>query len=482
MSRVKGVQEVRNSLLRRYHSLPPVLRSAAATVRGGYLRFWRYGRQTDRLCDAALARERWTPKEWQNWRVERLAKLLHRAATKVPYYREQWSERRRRGDKGSWEVLGNWPLLNKETLRENPLAFIAEDRSVSRMFHDHTSGTTGKSIDLWLTRETVQSWYALFEARCRLWNGVSRHDRWAIIGGQLIAPVRQDEPPFWVWNASLRQLYLSAYHLAPRHTASYVEALRQYRIRYLIGYPSALAALAREVLAQKLDAPHLDVVLTNGEPTVEEQRREIETAFKCTVRETYGMGEIVAGASECEEGRMHLWPEAGVLEVIAEDGKAATDGRGEFVCTGLLNADMPLIRYRVGDRGHVPPSGMPCGCGRTLPVLGAIDGRVDDVLYTSDGRVVVLGPGLGSVFKSRLPIQETQIIQEALDVIRVRYVPAYGFSEADGQSVVDRIRDRLGPVKVMLEEVDSIARSANGKSRAVICNLSLEERERVRRG
>ena len=25
--------------------------------------------------------------------------------------------------------------------------------------------------------------------------------------------------------------------------------------------------------------------------------------------------------------------------------------RGDLVCTGLLNKDMPLIRYRVGDRG-----------------------------------------------------------------------------------------------------------------------------------
>jgi phenylacetate-CoA ligase len=471
--------EMSDTLLKRYHELPPLLRSVAATARGAYLRAWRYGPRTEQLRDEALAREHWTPQEWRKWREDRLAYLLHGAATRVPYYREYWAERRRRGDSASWELLENWPLLDKETLRENPTAFIADNRSRLRMFHDHTSGTSGKSLDLWLSRETVQAWYALFEARCRYWNGVSRHDRWAILGGQLVASALQKDPPFWVWNAALHQLYLSAYHLAPRNARSYVDALRQYRIRYVVGYPSAIHSLAREVLAQSLRAPHLELVLTNAEPLRDQQRREIAEAFGCPVRDTYGMAEIVVAASECESGRMHLWPEVGELEVLGEK-KDTEDGQaGEFVCTGLLNADMPLIRYRVGDRGSVASCEISCSCGRTLPILDAIDGRVDDVLYTRDGRVV---GRLDPVFKSRLPIREAQIVQEALDLIRVRYIAAKGFSEADGQSLIERLQERMGPVKVVLEEVDSIARTANGKFRAVICNLSIEERERARTG
>jgi phenylacetate-CoA ligase len=468
---------VNEFLLRRYHRLPPLLRSAAATVRGGYLRAWRYGPRTDRLRDEALARESWTPQQWNSWRQERLSFLLHRAATKVPYYRDYWTDRRRRGDKAAWDILQNWPLLDKETLREKTVAFVADDRSRSRMFHDHTSGTTGKSLDVWLSRDTVQAWYALFEARCRYWNGVSRHDRWAIIGGQLVAPVHQDEPPFWVWNALLHQLYVSAYHLAPRNVGSYVDALYRYRIRYIVGYPSAIHALAREVLAQHRRAPRLEFVLTNAEPLLGHQRSEISEAFACPVRDTYGMAEIVAAASECRHGQMHLWPEAGELEILGDETGTYESRVGEFICTGLLNADMPLIRYRVGDRGVLGRSDLKCQCGRSLPVLSSIDGRVDDVLYTSDGRTV---GRLDPVFKSRLPIKEAQIVQDELDLIRVRYVPALGFSQAHGQSLIDRVRDRMGPVNVVLEEVDDITRTKSGKFRAVICNLSLEEQARAR--
>lgn len=467
---------MREILLNSYHALPPWLRSVAATVRGQYLRSWRYNSATERLRDEALAREQWSPSQWQVWQEERLSCVLHRSATRVPYYRDYWAERRRRGDRASWEVLQNWPLLEKETLRQRGSAFIADDCKASRMFHDHTSGTTGKPLDLWFSRGTVREWYALFEARCHQWYGVSRFDRWAIIGGQLVVPATQDAPPFWVWNAALRQLYLSAYHLAPAHIASYVDALWRYRVRYLLGYPSAMHALAREILAQGLKAPALQVALANAEPVLEQQRREIAEAFGCPVREAYGMAEIASAASECERGRMHLWPEVGELEVL-QGNDSVTNEPGEFVCTGLLNADMPLIRYRVGDRGTLAGRDSRCECGRTLPLLNAIEGRVDDALYTPDGRII---GRLDPVFKSRLRIQEAQIIQDALDSIRVRYVPSEGFGLADELSVINRVRDRMGPVNVVLERVDSIPRTPNGKFRAVICNLSSAERERIR--
>jgi phenylacetate-CoA ligase len=464
------------TVLRYYHVLPPAVRALAATVRGGYLRAWRYGPETQQLLDAALERDRWDPERWQRWEEERLAFVLHRAATRVPYYRDQWAARRRYGDRASWELLENWPILEKEPLRQDPQSFLADDRQRFRMFHEHTSGTTGTSIDLWFGRETLRAWYALYEARCRHWYGVSRHHRWAILGGQLVCPVRQDRPPFAVWNAALRQLYMSAYHIAPRNVGWYAEALRAHRIAYVLAYPSALCALARELLVQGIQVQGLIVVAVNAEPLYGYQRETIERAFGCPVRETYGMAEIVAAASECESGRLHLWPEAGHLEVIDEKRAARPEESGEFICTSLLNTDMPLVRYRVGDRGAKRAEAK-CPCGRRLPQLSFVEGRTDDVLYTADGRSV---GRLDPVFKSRLHIREAQIVQDSVDRLRVRYVAASGFRSVDGHAIVEGLRARMGAVTVTLEEVDSIPREANGKFRAVICNLTADERRSVR--
>ena len=465
-------------LMQIYQRLPGSFRSIPASLHGLRLRSSRYGPETDTLVNQALEREHWSPEQWKAWQEDRLGFVLNRAASSVPFYRELWADRFRRGDRTSAEELANWPILEKETLRKNPRAFVAEDCELSRMQHVRTSGTTGKSLELWRSQETERAWYALFEARCRQWYGLTRHDRWAILGGRLVTPVHLRRPPFWVWNAALNQLYMSSYHLAPDLVSHYLEALSHYRIKYLYGYTSALYELAQGVLSQGQSKLKVAVVLTNAEPVFGYQREVIEEAFQCPVRETYGMAEVVAAASECENGRMHLWPEVAEVEVVENNRTVNEDASGDLLCTGLLNSDMPLIRYRVGDRVSLAKANEACSCGRTLPILSAIEGRIDDVLYTSDGRRV---GRLDPVFKINLPIREAQIIQETLHRVRVCYVPHGEFTGAAARSITRQLQARLGKVQVDFEPVNEVPRTANGKFRAVVCNLTPELKESLRR-
>jgi phenylacetate-CoA ligase len=340
------------------------------------------------------------------------------------------------------------------------------------MYREHTSGTTGKPLNLWWSRPTVRAWYALFEARVRIWHGVSRRDNWAILGGQLVTPFHQNRPPFWVWNAASHQLYMSSYHLSPDYIPAYLEALRQYHVDYVLGYASSMYALAQAVLEKGLNAPPLRVAISNAEPLYEHQRKSIAQAFQCPVRDTYGMSEIACAASECHAGTLHIWPEVGIIEALHNDTEelVPTGQTGRFICTGLLNADMPLVRYEVGDHGALAAEveGSSCACGRTLPVLQKVEGRLDDVILTRDGRRV---GRLDPVFKTDLPIREAQIIQESLDSIRVRFVPAPEYTPRDGMTIGQRLQDRVGDMEIVLEPVERIPRSANGKFRAVICNL-----------
>lgn len=450
-----------------YHKMPAWSRSFAASLRGYYLNSWRYDKNTEKLVEEILERDFWSESEWRKWRENRLSFVLNRAATKVPFYREQWSKRRQSGDKSSWEYLENWEILEKQTLRKHSAEFVADDCRREKMYRDHTSGTTGTSLNLWSTAETIKLWYALFEARSRRWYGVSRRDRWAILGGQLIVPVQNRKPPFWVWNAGLNQLYLSSYHLAPDLINLYLQAIAKYRVTYILGYSSALYTLAQEALRQKRKDIQLKVAISNAEPLLDYQREAIGAAFNCPVRETYGMAEIVAAAGDCERGRLHQWLDVGIIETNSTGKGEAED----FICTGLVNADMPLIQYRVGDCGSF--SDEKCDCGRTLPLIEKIEGRSDDVLYTTDGRRV---GRLDPVFKNDLPVKEAQIIQKSLKKIVVRLIPTNEFNQQSAKNLSDRIRERMGDVEIILETVTEIPRTERGKFRAVICDLSLDER------
>ncbi|MEZ4517535.1 MAG: AMP-binding protein [Chloroflexota bacterium] len=457
-----------------YHRLPYPLKSLAAGLRGRYLSRWRYGPDAEQLVEETLARDEWTPQQWSAWQEDRLAFLLHRAATQVPFYRDIWQRRRAAGDRAAWDMLSNWPILTKDELREAPHAFLADDVNADDMYYEHTSGTTGKPLHIWQTRETVQQWFAIYEARARRWYGVSRHDRWAILGGQLVVPVTAERPPFWVWNGALNQLYLSAYHLAPQNIAVYLDALADHQVTFLLGYPSGMYRLAQAALDQGLSVPRLHVAIGNAEPLLNHQREAIAAAFGCPVRDTYGMAEIAAAAGECEQGQMHIWPEVGLVEVLSDtDDLPVPDGEpGRLIATGLLNADMPLIRYETGDRvALMPDNGVPCTCGRALPRLQSLEGRMDDVVITPDGRHI---GRLDPVFKADLPIREAQIIQETRDQLRVLYVPTAEYSEQDGDQLIRRIQDRVGDMTVILELVDEVPRTANGKFRAVISHLDAD--------
>ena len=234
--------------LKVYHQLPWWGRYAVASIRGAYLYHWRYGPESDDLVESAISRERWSKEEWKTYVQNRLSRVLHRAVTRVPYYRDHWAERRRRGDSASYEYLENWPILEKSTIRSSPKAFVADDCNVRRMYCEQTSGTTGTPLHIWSSKKTIRGWYALLEARWRRWYGVSRRDRWGILGGQLVTPIKQSRPPFWVWNTGLNQLYMSSYHLSPNFAPHYLEALAKYSIKYLWGYSSSLHALAYEAL------------------------------------------------------------------------------------------------------------------------------------------------------------------------------------------------------------------------------------------
>ncbi len=469
-------------LLSLYYHLPYPLRVLAVSIQGYWLNRWRYNRQIDALVEAALERERWPAAQWLNWQEERLGRMLEYAARNVPYYRERWARRRRQGDRAGWDLLHNWPVLSKEELRAHPEAFLSEQVSARGLLRERTGGTTGTPLNLWASREALVEWYALAEARWRRWYGISQRDRWANVGVRPVAPYQAVRPPFWVWNAGMRQLYLSSLHLKPEFLPHYVQALKAYRIQYLYGYPSAYFWLAHYLNDQGETLP-MQVVVASSENLFDFQRAAIEQAFACPVRETYGQSEKITAAGECEAGGLHLWPEVGYTEfqpveayepwpdLTPPAGRAAQTEAlyARLICTTLINPAMPLIRYDILDLVEQPAHPAPCACARTLPILGRVLGRYEDTVLTRDGRRV---GHLVGYLSAGAPVKEIQIIQEALEAVTVKVVPAHDWSQADAKLMKNKLHSRIGDCRVTVELVPQIERARSGKLQAVISKIS----------
>ncbi len=79
------------------------------------------------------------------------------------------------------------------------------------------------------------------------------------------------------------------------------------------------------------------------------------------------------------------------------------------------------------------------------------------------------------VFAKTTRIKEAQLLQEQIDSVYLKIVPRPGFSEADRELVLDELRLKLGrQMKINLQVVDEIPRTANGKLQLVVSRVPVQ--------
>src|SRR5207248_7261417 len=134
-------------------------------------------------------------------------------------------------------------------------------------------------------------------------------------------------------------------------------------------------------------------------------------------------------ASECSEhSGLHVMSEGLYLEIETPNGPAAPGEMGAVLVTDLLNGAMPLIRYRIGDMAAWADG--PCPCGRGLPRLGRVAGRVTDFLVGCDGRLVS-GVFLATYVVAQRPsLGQVQIHQDRPGSVVYRLKPGRDFRAA----------------------------------------------------
>jgi phenylacetate-CoA ligase len=182
---------------------------------------------------------------------------------------------------------------------------------------------------------------------------------------------------------------------------------------------------------------------------------------------------------ECEfHDGMHVNAECLHVEVEPQDGSEGS-ALGRILVTDLLNHGMPFVRYEIGDIGML--ASRPCPCGRGLPRLQQMGGRLADATYTRDGRAIS-SIALVANLVHGLIWTRVQIIQEAFDRLQIRIEPPAPPAEilARQRSVAETIFGT--PLEVTQEIVDRIPLEKSGKYRYIICKIPESQLERRRRG
>lgn len=414
--------------------------------------------------------QRWSQARFSQGQAKQLNALLQWAAEHSPHYQNLGMHAKKLAmlvDQPDqfWAQWQNLPLLTKTTLRTSAAKINSRNLPSAQLPTEviHTSGSTGIPVEVQTTPLTRLLWESL-TLREHLWHGRDFSKRLGIIRYRLAGDREPLGTDLASWGAPVATLY-------PTGTASvihnglpikdYVAWLRRFDPHYLLTYPSILAELVQAMNEASGKPESLEEVRCISEPLDQSLEDRLLAEWGIRTTDMYSANEVGHIAFRCpEQGKLHVQSETIRVEILDDNGVPCAPGQqGRVVVTPLHNFATPLIRYELGD--YATP-GEPCACGRSLPVIEKVLGRVRNLLHTPDGNT--LWPVGFAVLQTVAPVLQSQWIQTQLDTIQLRLVLERPLNARESEEVTQCVRRILGyPFKVEIMHVDQIARGPTGK-------------------
>jgi phenylacetate-CoA ligase len=410
----------------------------------------------------------WEPGRLREAQFRQAAEVLRHARRTVPYYGEKLSGIGwRYGQPLTDEIWSALPLLKREDIQDagDRLRSRAIPKSHGKQGNISTSGSTGKPVKVVTTELTTGMWHA-FTFRDYIW-------RKCDFGAKLVA-IRYDYNKVAPYPGGKQANVWGRTHGGALPTgpaamldimtpvAKQVEWLSRQDPEYFITYPSNLEAMLQYCARENIRFPTMREVQTMSEllkPSIRELCREV---WGVPITDMYTCQEAGYIALQCP-GRQHYHVQAEnmIVELLKEDGSACQPGEtGKVVITHLHNFATPLIRYDIGDFAE---AGEPCPCGRGLPVLKRIVGRVRGMVTLPNGDQ--FWPFFSNRrFNEVAKIRQYQIVQKTREALEVRLVTEKKLSVKQEDKLREIVNKRLGhPFAITFAYFDEIPRGASGK-------------------
>jgi phenylacetate-CoA ligase len=416
-----------------------------------------------------LEQSQWLPEdELKAQQFRQLGHIIKHAFNTVPFYRERFQQAGIDPLQDDIEtLLQRLPVLKRAEIQAagDNLYSTQPPESHGKRGKIETSGSTGRPIRV-LTTALTQFFWRCFTLRDNLWH---RSDFSAKLATIRHADPGKAEPPHGIhstgWGPATSALYKTgpAALLSIRSDIS-VQArwLQREAPAYLLSYPSNLLALAHYFENNGLSLPSLKEVRTISEALGDDLRATVSRVWGVPLVDMYTSQETGYIALQCpDHEHYHVQSENMIVEILDENDRPCAPGStGRVVVTGLHNFAMPLLRYDIGDYAE---AGSACPCGRGLPVINRIFGRVRNMLVLPNGeqRWPTFGP---QKLNAIAPVNQVQVVQKTVDRIEVRLVTPRTLTDGELTAVSGSIQQSLGhPFHIDFVFCDEIERGRTGK-------------------
>jgi phenylacetate-CoA ligase len=411
------------------------------------------------------------PDAIRNRQLQAIGELLRHAYGTTSFWRARldWSGLRPE-DVCTLEDFRVVPVLTKSDLRGHAEDMLSNHHDRAKLHRRRTSGSTGVCVEV-LVDEAAQQWKRACTLRADEWSGWRLGERVAKVWGN--PEYRKNG-----WRGRLRNRlldrarYLDTLHLDQAAMARFAHSLRRRPPSLLFGHAHSLYLFAQYLRENGGAGFQPRGIIATAMVLHDWERQTIQSVFGRPVTNRYGCEEVSLIACECERHQgLHVNADGVFVEVVRPDGTPAAPGElGAVVVTDLFNRAMPIIRYKVGDLAVL--SNRRCACGRGLPLLERVEGRVADYVVLPNGRMIS-GISLTENFAMLVPgLAQFQIVQEAPQRFRFRIVRGADFGPGSLAEIRRLATERFGPeAEYECEYLERIPLEPSGKYRFCISKV-----------
>jgi phenylacetate-CoA ligase len=401
--------------------------------------------------------ERWPPEKLLAHQLYQIQNVIDHAQATVPFYKERLAS------------FAGWPpgALTMKRFCEIPVLGREDVQAAGKGLHARqlpsghgtswpveTSGSTGTPVKVLGTTVTAIMFHAL-TMRGHLW-----HERDLSAKSLSFRRLRNPAGQPGRWAPLPRTGPGVIIEISQPMSVLFEQLLREDPV-YLQSHPSAILGLLQLSAETGRKPGALREVRTYAEPLEPWLREFCRQVWGVPMVDNYSAEELNTIAHQCPETEsLHVQSENVLVEVLDDQDRPCKPGQsGRVVATSLLNYATPLLRYDLGD---IVELGEACPCGRGLPVLRRVMGRVKALVHLPNGDTCF--PNVWNDLMTIGKIKQFQLIQTSLQDIVLKLVVKAPLDGAERERITLAIHEKMHhDFDVEIIYADDIPREPSGK-------------------
>jgi len=430
--------------------------------------YWKYIKHSNVLsCYKVLRIHQWnTLEENKKIQQKKLYKLIEYASENIPYYKRIIQEHNILFSEDTiFEDIKKFPLLTKDVIR-NHFDELYKFRDLT-YYRNTSSGSTGEPV-IFYQDSNYFAWNVATKTLFDEWAGRKIGEPMVRLWGSTLDILKRSQG----FKGYLKQLLsgvttLSSTKVSEEDMHRYLRAINKIKPGLILAYANFMGEFTHFIQNHDLPIYSPKAIMTSACVLFPEIRKNIEEVFQTTVFNRYGSREVGDIACNCEKSiGLHLIPDIHYLEITDDEEREIEAGKsGNIIITLLTNYTMPLIRYKIEDRGVLSKKNGLCRHG--LPFLEKIEGRIVGHFKNKFGDITS-GGFFFAILLSCKNIKQFQIIQEEIDYISINLVlidkTELKNMKNDFKEINRKIKLAMGnDTKIKHNIVDEIKPSPSGK-------------------